>query len=167
MSTTITTIENLNTLAAPFLRGGSFVVCNGHQLKVYLPDARYPARRSPFMAVRLIGARNWFRYRLLPRTLGLGGTDEQTLCQLILYYRGLPRLPGRVLKAWQERNEEFRFNLDLLGYDDQKSLLCVLCGHAILRLDWWSLGDVTGPSCWFGECRETRRTKVEEVTAAP
>lgn len=151
------TLEQLSAVARPFLRGGEFLLYGRSKLKVHRKRDEHPARRSPFMIATLRNDRTWFLHRVIPNALSLGGTDERTLCQLILWWRGLPRLPGRVLKWWQERDAAFCKSLDEVGYDDPLSLNCVLCGRPYIGLDWWSLGKVIGPCCSFGECGSCRQ----------
>lgn len=147
-------LVTLNRLAAPFLRGCWFVSIG--YLKVDVGSVVKSGH--PHRVARLSRARNWFASRTIPRLLGLGGTDEQTLCQLILWYRGLPRLPARVLGHWQERHSDFLPALLNAGYDDARSTLCVLCHQPFVGLDWWSVGRITGPCCSHDRgCRQKER----------
>lgn len=153
------TVEQLNEIANPFIRrGNSFTVVSNGKLKLYAPT--WICRPGPFATITLNGSRNWFRHRSVPRFLGLGGTDEQTLCQLILWWQGRPRLPGRVLRRWQENNKAFINALDNISYDDAMSTTCVLCGKPPAGLDWWALGGVIGPCCSFGRCNGCRITPI-------
>lgn len=152
-------LENLNRVAGRFLRGAEFVCVNRGQLKLYLPPTHFPAKR-PFLTFTLKGQRNWMLHRAIPRVMGWGGTDEQTVCQLALWYRGQPRLPARVLKHWQQRTVGFAEDLDAIGYDDESSTNCILCNEPLTTLDWWSLGGVTGPSHQFGACRERPKETI-------
>jgi hypothetical protein len=153
-------IDILNELARPFLRKAYFVTQGEGKfgrLKIFLPVEFYSKAKSRFLAADLNSQRTYFRHNNVRMQVGMGGTDERTLVNLILWYRGLPRLPGRVLKHWQERTEAFAAGLDTHGYDDKHSLNCVLCGQPYVGLDWWSLGEVTGPCCSFGKCQERVR----------
>jgi hypothetical protein len=150
------TVEQLNEMADPILKrvGAAFVLCVGKLRIRQVNERRLPHGRVTIHRPALRGTRNWFRYDLVGRELGIGGTDEQTLCQLILWYRDLPRLPGYVLKNWQERSPDFCAAIDRVGYDDDKSTRCVICGEKPTGLDWWSLNGVTGPCCSPGRgCR--------------
>lgn len=150
-------LEQLNHVAVPLLRGAEFVL-DGKRLNIKARSLQVPVLWH-YLAVTLDRQRQWFRHRTIDRYVGMGGTDEQTLVSLVLWCRGLPRLPGYVLKWWQTGNGVFLKRLEEIGYDDAKSLTCVLCGKMPEGgLDWWSLGEghkaVTGPCCMRGACRK-------------
>jgi len=91
------------------------------------------------------------------------GTTEQAICQLVLWWRDLPRRP---LSWWRyccspQVGLGTAATLGLLsdtepgGYADPARTGCVLCGAAAPN-DWWALGKVIGPCCFAGKCRRSR-----------
>lgn len=86
-----------------------------------------------------------------------GGIIVQTLVQLSLWLKGMPRYPLRCIRHWfsyqgkvVEGYEDFLRALDLSSYN--KNTNCVLCGGDY-PTDWWSLDGIIGPCCGFGVCR--------------
>lgn len=94
------------------------------------------------------------------QNLGLGGTLETILVQLILWHQGKPHRPLSAMRLWVDRgagNEKFLQLLEKYGYDTQELCKCVLCGEYPIKdsgLDWWKLGKNSGPVCSMGRCRK-------------
>jgi len=152
------TMEALNAMAAPVLRGqAEFVLTPGRYLGLK------PTKGEP-IAAHLRNDRRWFRnHNAFRRAIGFGGSDEQTLCQLINWYRDWPRFPARVLLYWQAHSVLFMEQLAEHQYDGEHSVTCVLChkhqpswlvGGGLFECDWWALGKVIGPCCFGARCRE-------------
>ena len=88
-----------------------------------------------------------------------GGTQMNSVAQLIRWVRDLPRLPLDSWEYWASEtvrlcNPETLAILKGSDYGDKTS--CVLCGSPKFQggLDWWSLNGVTGPSCKSGHCQQ-------------
>lgn len=60
-----------------------------------------------------------------------------------------------VFKYWSSiglGNQTTTDLMETLGYPSQS--ICVLCKKPCKGLDWWSLGDLSGPCCSFGQCED-------------
>lgn len=116
----------------------------------------YLFRSAARINCRMRSDRLWLRDRQY-REMSCGGTCEQMLCQLILWYRGLPRRPLACWEYWCSpavaADSRILAYLREHGYDDGESCRCVLCGSSERPTDWWCLDGVVGPCCRFGVCR--------------
>ena len=125
-------------------------------------DVRKQPPKHDFPA-RLRAQGDWPAYGYNQRCTG--GTGYNALGQLIRYVRDLSRFPMMTWEYWAGDAVKLcnARTLDILrsgGYDDPAKTRCVLCGDVTFArgLDWWSLGGVTGPSCWGGRCRPIENT---------
>ena len=92
--------------------------------------------------------------------LGMGGTMAMAIGQLARWIRNQPRVPVSVWRRWAgDKIRLARDNGDLmlkylteLGYDDNTSTKCILCGEDKCS-DWWSLDNISGPCCYLGRCQ--------------
>lgn len=123
-------------------------------------------------------ARRWITrggqsfYPIWSNKWGHGGTCCTALSQLVRWVQGKPVLPMSTWRYWtgervalgRERGVEIVQLLTDGGYPEH--VKCVLCEREIQGgLDWWHLGDVSGPCCsCHSGCRQVR--SISEVAHA-
>lgn len=147
------TLEQLNAIAEPLLRKSKFVIINNRLCIELAPDL-FPNTKKRIYSANLRNDRTYFNSRR--SFLGQGSTNERTLCQMILWYRDLPRYPTKVFAKWH--GDWFKDHLDSFSYDDENSIKCVLCKRDYVGLDWWSdpKTGIIGPCCLYGQCQEKK-----------
>jgi hypothetical protein len=100
--------------------------------------------------------RRWFG-RKIDRFLGMGGTQENYICQLVNFIHDKPRMPIICLDYWgslgiDPHNKATELLLTF-GYEDVTKVCCISCKkYPSEGIDWYAFGRKVGPCCHKPAC---------------